>query len=228
MQRVCIPSRVGLSLPSPCTFILRKDCSCPSPRKRLRGGGGSHAQQRAVNALTWTQAEVAPAAARLRQRVPAPRGCRRPQAAPRRSLAISPSSLEIRASFNRREAGPRWRLRARNQRRWTVATCPTPIFPKSGKPLDSLSCRSREKLHAPSTDAPPHSHATRARGMRLLPCGSLHPALCIRRAERALHDRDREGCRYHDQDHSSDAFDRVSKRGLRLGRGTFACGACLA
>ena len=68
MQRVCIPGRVGLSLPSPCTFILR----LTPPRTRLRGGGGSHAQQRAVNALTWTQAEVTPAAARLRHACPLP------------------------------------------------------------------------------------------------------------------------------------------------------------
>ena len=41
----------------------------------------------------------------------------------------------------------------------------------------------------------------------------------------ALHDRDREGCGDHDQDHRRDAFNRVSKRALRSGRGTVACSA---
>ena len=115
--------------------------------------------------------------------------------------------------------------RKQRRRRWTVFTRPTPIFPKSGQSLDSLSSRSREKLPAPSTDAttfPP----TRARG-------SLHAAPCMRlllfasgmASVSALHDRDREGCGDHDQDHRRDAFNRVSKRALRSGRGTVACSA---
>ena len=116
-------------------------------------------------------------------------------------------------------------LCARNQqsRRWIVVTCPIPVFPKSGKTLDSLSRPSREKQHAPSTDDPPHSHATLPRdtSTRLLvyaaPCMWLiaYAAPYVCGALQDLHDSNRDGCRDHDQDHRRDAFDRVSKRVLR-------------
>ena len=97
---------------------------------------------------------------------------------------------------------------------------PNPTSSWTACPVEAAVKRWTRRRQTPHNTPTRHGHA--APCMRLLACGSLHLALCIRRAERALCNGDREGCGGHDQDHCRDAFNRVSKRVLRSGRGAFA------
>ena len=85
-------------------------------------------------------------------------------------------SLEIRAIFSTTLV--LYFQPPRSASRWPA--CPV-------EAVKSCTRRRRTPHHTPTR----HEHAA---------CGSLHAALCIRRAERALHDRDREGCRDHDHE----------------------------